>query len=74
MELKEIEKLLEVAVKYGVKRLKVQDVEIEIGVGPSIIAPTIQQSITPEKAEIANEDMLFWSVEAAKDESTQESE
>lgn len=62
VELVQLEKLLELTAKYGVKKLKLNDVEIEMGNGfPSIVSPQLKD-IVPKETEIANEDMLFWSV------------
>jgi hypothetical protein len=57
MESKHLEELLIMATKYGVKKLKTPEFEIELG--PSAPLP----QVVPATHEISEQDMLFWSSE-----------
>lgn len=67
MEPKLLEELLKVAVKYGVTKLHTP--ELQVTLQPSQSSPPIvvmkgsaeAESLLPDKVEISNEDLLFYS-------------
>ena len=71
MELNELRSLLELAREYGALVIKCKDVEVHLSpkVEYNIVAPqSANLPITPQNVELSNEDMLFYSVEAPKEE------
>lgn len=67
--LNQIKDLMEMAVHYGVVKLELQNVKLEFNVTRAL-APSQEfefqpkeAKLMPEKVEIENEDLLFWSSE-----------
>jgi hypothetical protein len=68
MDNTELRSLLELAREYGVLQLKYKDIEVHLS--PRVEVPMATSiPITPQNVELSNEDMLFYSVEAPKEES-----
>lgn len=58
----ELRSLLELAREYGVLSIKYKDVEVHLGPKVEIPMASGLVQVMPNKAEIADEDMLYWSV------------
>lgn len=69
----QLEELLKVASRYGVTKLITAEFEVElkpvVPQEPVINIQSQANGLTPSKVELSEEDMLFWSSEAPKQES-----
>lgn len=72
MDISEFRLLLELAREYGVLQMKYKDMEVTLGPISSSNQPSIVSGyIAPANVEIANEDMLYWSVSQPQEEPKQ---
>lgn len=62
MDVTKLKELLDLAVQYGVTKLKTSDIEVELG--KQVMPQPMETSSNPvnPKQELSDEDMLYWSV------------